>query len=303
MALPYRWQTRLERWKNSLRGIFGGDQAPRPKLCPACGSLVGISATRCHECGTSLTFSLAAITKKLPVVSNLESPVSTVLLGLNFFLFAILLMFTIQAGEAGGFNILWRMDPLASVKLGAVYPYPIFVHHEWWRLITAMFLHGGLIHIGFNMMTLMQFGPAVEELYGSPRFLFLYTLTGAVGFLFSALRFHFSLGASGALLGIIGAVLAVTTKRGGAYMKDLRTRLISSLVFLFALGIFGGIGIDNWAHGGGLASGFLLGKLFADRAPMNNSEKRRAQILGWFAGLAILASFVLMLLHFRDPVS
>jgi len=303
LALPYRWQTRLERWKNSLRGIFGGDQAPRPKLCPACGSLVGISATRCHECGTSLTFSLAAITKKLPVVSNLESPVSTVLLGLNFFLFAILLMFTIQAGEAGGFNILWRMDPLASVKLGAVYPYPIFVHHEWWRLITAMFLHGGLIHIGFNMMTLMQFGPAVEELYGSPRFLFLYTLTGAVGFLFSALRFHFSLGASGALLGIIGAVLAVTTKRGGAYMKDLRTRLISSLVFLFALGIFGGIGIDNWAHGGGLASGFLLGKLFADRAPMNNSEKRRAQILGWFAGLAILASFVLMLLHFRDPVS
>jgi len=303
LALPYRWQTRLERMKNSLRGIFGGDQAPRPKLCPACGSLVGISATRCHECGTSLTFSLAAITKKLPVVSNLESPVSTVLLGLNFFLFAILLMFTIQAGEAGGFNILWRMDPLASIKLGAVYPYPIFVHHEWWRLITAMFLHGGLIHIGFNMMTLMQFGPAVEELYGSPRFLFLYTATGAVGFLFSALRFHFSLGASGALLGIIGAVLAVTTKRGGAYMRDLRTRLVSSLVFLFALGIFGGIGIDNWAHGGGLAAGFLLGKLFMDRQPMNNAEKQRAQILGWLAGLAILASFVLMLLHFRDPIS
>jgi len=303
LALPYRWQTRLERLKNSLRGVFGGDQSPRPKLCPACGSLVGISATRCHECGTNLTFSLAAITKKLPIVSNLESPVSTIMLGLNFFLFAILLMFTIQAGEAGGFNILWRMDPLASIKLGAVYPYPIFVHHEWWRLITAMFLHGGLIHIGFNMMTLMQFGPAVEELYGSPRFLFLYTVTGAVGFLFSALRFHFSLGASGALLGIIGAVLAVTTKRGGAYMRDLRTRLISSLVFLFALGIFGGIGIDNWAHGGGLAAGFLLGKLFMDRQPMNNTEKRRAQILGWLAGLAIVASFVLMLLHFRDPIS
>jgi len=304
LALPYHWQRRLERWKNSLVGIFsGGDQQPRPKLCPACNALVGISATRCHECGTSLRFSLAAITKKLPVVSNLESPVSTIMLGLNFFLFAILLMFTIQAGEAGGFNILWRMDPHASLKLGAVHPYPIFVQHEWWRLITAMFLHGGLIHIGFNMMTLMQFGPAVEELYGSPRFLFLYAVTGAVGNLFSSLAGHFSLGASGALLGIIGAVLAVTTKRGGAYMRDLRTRLISSLVFLFALGIFGGIGIDNWAHGGGLAAGFLIGKLFADRAPMNNAEKRRAQILGWLAGVAIVASFVLMLLHFRDPVS
>jgi len=303
LALPYRWQTRLERWKHSLRGIFGGDQAPRPKLCPACGSLVGISASRCHECGTSLTFSLAAITKKLPIVSNLESPVSTVLLGLNFFLFAIQLMFTIQAGTAGGMNILWRLDGISSYRLGACYGESVFVDHQWWRLITAMFLHGGLIHIGFNMMTLMQFGPAVEELYGSPRFLFLYTITGAVGFFFSALRGHFSLGASGALLGIIGAVLAVTTKRGGAYMRDLRTRLISSLVFLFALGIFGGIGIDNWAHGGGLAAGFLLGELFMDRQPMNNAEKQRAQILGWFAGLAILASFVLMLLHFRDPVS
>jgi len=303
LALPYRWHTRLERWKNSLRGIFGGDQAPRPKLCPACSSLVGITATRCHECGTSLTFSLAAITKKLPVVSNLESPVSTVLLGLNFFLFAIQLMFTIQAGSAGGMNILWRLDGISSYRLGACYGESVFLDHQWWRLITAMFLHGGLIHIGFNMMTLMQFGPAVEELYGSPRFLFLYTITGAVGFFFSALRGHFSLGASGALLGIIGAVLAVTTKRGGAYMRDLRTRLISSLVFLFALGIFGGIGIDNWAHGGGLAAGFLLGELFMDRQPMNNAEKQRAQILGWFAGLAILASFVLMLLHFRDPVS
>jgi len=153
------------------------------------------------------------------------------------------------------------------------------------------------------MMSLMQFGPALEELYGSPRFLFLYTITGAIGFFFSALTGHLSLGASGALLGIIGAVLAITTKRGGAYMRDLRNRLISSLIFLFAIGLVGGLRIDNWAHGGGLASGFLLGKLFVDRAPMNNAEKQRAQILGWLAGLAIVASFVLMLLHFRDPVS
>jgi rhomboid protease GluP len=304
LALPYRWQTRLERWKNSLRGVFGGgDQAPRPKLCPACGSLVGISATRCHECGTSLRFSLAAISKKLPVVSGLESPVSTVFLGLNFLLFAVQLMFTIQAGAAGGMSILWRVDLISSYRLGECFGKSVFEQHQWWRLITAMFLHGGLIHIGFNMMSLMQFGPALEELYGSPRFLFLYTVTGAVGFFFSALGGHFSLGASGALLGIIGAILAITTKRGGAYMRDLRTRLISSLVFLFALGIFGGIGLDNRAHAGGLVAGFLLGKLFVDRAPMNNAEKLRAQILGWLAGLAVVASFVLMILHFRDPLS
>src|SRR6267378_3747045 len=66
LALPYRWQWRVEKWKNAMRGFFGGgDQQPRPKICPACGTLVGISATRCHECGTSLRFSLAALTKKL----------------------------------------------------------------------------------------------------------------------------------------------------------------------------------------------------------------------------------------------
>jgi len=304
LALPNRWQWRIARWKNSLRNFFGGsDQQPRPKLCPACNALVGVSATRCHECGTSLRFSLAAITKNLPLVSNLNSPVSTIFLGLNFFLFAIQLMFTIQAGEAGGLNILWHMNDPASIKLGAVYPYPIFFDHQLWRVVTAMFLHGGLIHIGFNMMAFMQFCPAVEELYGSPRFLFLYTITGAVGFFFSALRGHYSLGASGALLGIMGAILAITTKRGGAYMKDLRSRLISSLVFLFAIGLFGGLRIDNWAHGGGLAAGFVLGKMFVDRQPMNNSEKFRAQILGWLAGLAIVASYVMMLLHFKDPVN
>jgi rhomboid protease GluP len=304
LALPYRWQVRLDRWKNSLRGVFaGGDQQPRPKLCPACNALVGVSATRCHECGTSLRFSLAAITKSLPIFSGMTSPVSTIFLGLNFFLFIVQLMFTMQAGQAGGLNILWHLDGISSYRLGAIYGPAVLEDHQFWRLVTAMFLHGGLIHIGFNMMALMQFGPAVEELYGSPRFLCLYTVTGAFGNLASSFAGHFSLGASGALLGIMGAILAITTKRGGAYMRALRSRLISSLLFLFVLGIFGPIGIDNWAHGGGLAAGFLLGKIFVDREPMNKTERFRAQILGWIAGVAIVASFVLMLLHFRDPVS
>jgi rhomboid protease GluP len=305
LALPYRWQMRLDRLKRSFSGVFGSgeEQQPRPKICPACGSLVGISATKCHECGTNLTFSVAAISKKLSGITGLHAPVSTIFVGFNFFLFAIQLMFTIQAGEAGGLNILWRLNGISSYKLGAIYGPSVLLDHQWWRLITAMFLHGGLIHIGFNMMTLMQVGPTLEEVYGSPRFLFLYTFTGAVGFLFSSLAGHFSLGASGALLGIIGAILAITTKRGGAYMRELRSRLISSLVILFLFGIFGGFGIDNWAHGGGLASGFVLGKLFADREPINKSEKSRAQILGWLSGLAIIASFVLMLLHFHDLVN
>lgn len=281
--------------------LFGGDKQPRPKICPVCGTLVGIHATRCHECGTSVTFSLAAFSKRLGGIVGERAPVTSVLLIANLLMFGVSMVMTIQSGEGSGLHTLMGMNAEASYRLGASHPFPIFYQNEYWRVVTAMFLHGGLLHIGFNMMALLQFGPALEEVYGSPRYLFLYVLTGAFGFLVSAYTRHFSLGASGALLGIMGAMIAITTKRGGAYMRELRSRMIGSLVILFAIGLFGFLAIDNWAHGGGLASGFLLGKIFADREPMNNAEKKRAQILGWVAGLAVIACFVLMILHFNDP--
>jgi rhomboid protease GluP len=303
LALPYRWQWRVEKWKNAVRAFFGGgDQQPRPKLCPACNALVGINATRCHECGASLRFSLAALSKKFSgLFGEQETPVTSALLVANILMFGVSWVLTAQAGEAGGLHTLWGMSSAASFQLGASHPYPFFVQHQWWRLVTAMFLHGGLIHIGFNMMSLMQLGPALEELYGSARYLFLYVATGAFGFLVSVWFGHFSLGASTALLGLVGLMLAVTTKRGGSYMRELRSRLISSVVILFILG-FSGLGIDNYGHFGGLVAGFGLGKLFADRQPMNSSERRTAYALGWSAGLVVLASFALMILHFRDAL-
>jgi rhomboid protease GluP len=303
LALPYRWQWRVERWKNAMRGFFGGDPQPRPKICPACNALVGISATRCHECGASLRFSLAALSKKLSgVFGETETPVTSVLLVANILMLGVSWVLTTQAGEGGGLHTLLGMSSDATYRLGASHPYGIFYQHEWWRLVTAMFLHGGLIHIGFNMMSLLQLGPAMEELYGSPRYLFLYVVTGAFGFLTSVWTGHFSVGASGALLGLVGAMLAVTSKRGGAFMRDLRSRLITSVVILFAIGLLGSFAIDNYAHMGGFAAGFLFGKVYVDRQPMNSREKQTAYALGWIAGIVVIASFAVMLLHFRDPL-
>ncbi len=303
MALPYKWQRRVDRWKNALRGFFGlsGDNQPRPKLCPACGALVGINATRCHECGASMRFSLAALTKSFSgIFGEHEAPVTTALLIANVLMLGVSWLALTAAGGGRGLSILWGLGGETQYRLGSSFPYSIFILHEWWRLITAMFLHGGLIHIGFNMMALMQFGPALEELYGSARYFFLYVVTGAFGFLVSAAMGNHSLGASGALLGLVGLMLAVTTRRGGAYMRELRSRLISSVVILFALG-FMGMGMDNYAHGAGLAAGFGLGKILADRPPMNVNERRTAYALGWLAGIIVITSFVLMIIHYRDP--
>ena len=303
MALPYQWQYRLDRWKAGLQRLFaGGNQQPRPKLCPSCGSLVGINATRCHNCGTNLKFSMAAVNRSLSGVFAGPAPVTTALLVANLLMFGIEWMAAAAQGQGGGLSILWGMGGEPTYRLGMSSPYGIYYLHQWYRLITAMFLHGGLIHIGFNMMALMQLGPALEELYGSARYFFLYIVTGAFGFLVSSFTGHNSLGASGGLLGLVGAMLAITSKRGGSYMRELRAGLIRSVVILFVLGALPGIAIDNWAHGAGLAAGFVLGKIFADRQPMTARERQVANALGWLAGIAVIASFALMIMHYRDPL-
>jgi rhomboid protease GluP len=76
--------------------------------------------------------------------------------------------------------------------------------------------------------------------------------------------------------------------------------LVSWVVSIFVFGFLMS-GVDNWAHGGGLAGGFLLGRVFADREPMSASERRTAYALGWLAAVIVVSSFVLMALHYRDP--
>jgi len=302
LALPYRWQYRLDRWKQLFAGMFGGGEK-RPQLCPSCGALVGINATRCHECGTNLRFGLAAWSKGLAEFFGGHAPVTVAILIANIVMFAAELMGTMQAGGLGGLSILWGMNSEVLYRLGANDLGSLLLLHQWYRLITAMFLHGGLIHIGFNMMVFLDLGPIVEEVYGSARYLFLYVVTGAVSFFASALARHFSIGASGAIMGLIGVLIAITTKRGGAYMRELRSRLISWVITIFAIGLlFGGLRTDHWAHAGGLAAGYVLGKVFVDRQPMNGSETTRAYALGWIAGIVAIASFLFMVLNYRDPI-
>jgi hypothetical protein len=78
--------------------------------------------------------------------------------------------------------------------------------------------------------------------------------------------------------------------------------LITSVVILFLIGLWGNLGIDNSAHLGGFAVGFVIGKIYEDRQPMNAPEQNKAHALGWLAGILIVACFVLMMLHFHDPL-
>jgi rhomboid protease GluP len=296
MELPIEWQASMESVKNSLRGFFGGKkEAPRPRMCPACGNLVGISATRCPNCGTSLNFSLAAAGRGVSGIFGGRAPATSMILIVNLLMFAVSLVSSVQAGS--GLALTGGLDSHILNRLGALNPYAIFGGGQWFRLVTAMFLHGSILHIGFNMWVLWDVGPAIEEVYGSARYLFVYTFTGIAGFILSALRGNFSVGASGALLGLVGVMLAITTKRGGAAMQAQRSRLIVWIVIIFAQGLLPGLNVDSWAHFGGLVAGFTLGRIFADRPPSRGPETTRAYLLGWIAAAVLVVSFGLMILE------
>jgi len=199
-------------------------------------------------------------------------------------------------GTGAGLMNLGGISSQVNYRLGASLPLGYNISQPW-RFITAIFLHGGLLHIGFNMWVLLDIGPMVEEMYGSARYLFLYVVTGAAGYVVSSFAGHSSVGASGSLLGLIGVLLAGTTGRKSMQAQALRSALIRWLIYIGVLGFLFS-GTDNYAHFGGVATGYVLGRLMPDRAPADVSERRLADSLGWAAGIAIAISFGFMIVNY-----
>lgn len=303
MALSPQMRWKFDQLRKKMGGIFGAQsEQPRPQLCPACHTLVGAGATRCHQCGANMTFSIAAASRSLGRLMPTTSPATYGILTTSCLLFLVSLLLTMresgfQLPGGGGLSSLFNFGGISGrvlQQLGASLPLPADLAQPW-RFVTAVFLHGSILHIVFNMWVLMDIGPQIEELYGSARYLFIYVVTGIGGYLVSSTFGHFSVGGSGALLGLIGVLLAMTTGRRSAGMQMLRGQLIRWLIYI---GIWGLLfpGIDNWAHAGGLATGFILGKILTDRPPVTPEERKVAYALGWAAALIVLASFAMMVL-------
>jgi len=307
VPIPLRWQWRIDRVRNAVTGFFGSDSSnARPRMCPSCGTLVGSTATKCHVCGANVRFGMAAASRSLGKILPTNAPITYCILSICCLLYGISLLYSTRSGnplmpEGGGLTAIFNIgaiDGKTSLLLGSTLPWQyLAVYGQWWRLITAIFLHGSLMHIVFNMWVIMDIGPMVEELFGSARYLFLYIVTGAFGYVVSSLAGHNSVGASGALLGLIGLLLASTTRSSSASSKMLRSNLIKWIVYIAIMG-FMFSGIDNYAHFGGLAAGFVLGKLFIDRPPQGQSETRVANALGWATALVVIGCFALMMQFF-----
>jgi rhomboid protease GluP len=301
VPLPIRWRYKIDRWRSQLAAMFHSEPKPlRPRLCPACGTLVGATAGKCHQCGANMTFSFAAASKSLGRWMPQTSPVTYALLAICCVMYGLAFVITMKVsgfeGVGGGIMNLGGIANQVNGRLGESLPLRFNLAQPW-RFVTAVFLHGSLIHIGFNMWVLMDIGPMVEDLYGSARYLFLYVATGVTGYVLSSFVGHVSVGASGSLLGLIGVLLAATTGRKNMAAQALRGALIRWLIYIAVLGLLFS-GIDNYAHFGGLASGYLLGRLMPDRTPADLSERRRADLLGWATGIAVAVSFGFMVVNY-----
>ena len=138
----------------------------------------------------------------------------------------------------------------------------------WWTLLTAIYLHGGLLHIFFNVMWIRSLGPQVSEVYGPARAFVIFSLAGAAGFLVSnSVSGAPSIGASGSIFGLLAALIVYGRKRGGSTMT---MQLWQWAAVMFAMGFFMS-GVNNWAHAGGFAGGWVTAEA------MRFSEKRESR--------------------------
>lgn len=232
-------------------------------VCPSCGNLVGVNDQRCYNCGrwNPGMWGFAPVLRRL----GNDFGFTTVVIGGSAVLFVLTLLASGgQIGMGGLFSIL-SPSSRALFLFGASGAMPVFVFGRWWTILSAGWLHGNLLHILFNMMWVRQLGPATGQLFGPSRLVIIYTVGGAVGFLLSSLAgvlmpgipfiggASFTIGASAPIFGLLGALVRYGRRTGSSMVGG---QAWSWAVTLFVFGLIMP-GVDNWAHAGGFAGGYI----------------------------------------------
>ena len=170
-----------------------------------------------------------------------------------------------------------------TVHFGANYG-PLTLSGQWWRLLTYMFLHGGLMHIAFNMWCLWDLGALCESLYGRWTYASIYFITGIAGGLASVgwNPVVLTVGASGAIFGLAGALISSFYLGEFSVPRVAIQGTLRSLLFFVGFNVLFGTfvpGIDNACHAGGLVSGLIVGALIARLAPQHDKPMRRVGVV------------------------
>jgi len=267
-------------------------------VCPSCGRLVGVQDAECFNCGQRNPglWGYAPLLNKFG--RNLGFT-EIVLFGCAAMFIITLLGEPAAIGMNGIFNLLSPgRKPL--FLMGASGALPVFGYGRWWTVLSAAWLHGSLLHIGMNMMWLRQLMPAVSQLYGVGRLVIIYTVASAGGFAATSVMgilplpwplqgAGFTVGASAPLFGLFGALIAYSQRAGTSHIGQQVWRWVIMFVVIGLLIPM----IDNWAHMGGFAGGYLAARWLD---PLK--EETSKHYLGALACLVLtLASIIASFLH------
>ena len=269
-------------------------------VCTSCGSLVGVNDERCYTCGRRNP-GLWGFAPALRALGN-DLGFVTFVVGACAALYVATL---IMSGSGIGMNgILSLLSPSAPTLFlfGASGAIPVFVYGRWWTVFSATWLHGSLLHIVFNMLWVRQLGPVTAEVYGAARMVIIYTAAGACGFLLSSLAGYylvrmplpflrgaqFTVGASGSIFGFFGAMVYYGRRGGSSIVRSEAIR------YAITLGVFGLImpGVDNFAHAGGFAGGYLAARWLDPLRPERIDHIVGALICLGVSALAVLVSIL-----------
>jgi rhomboid protease GluP len=189
-----------------------------------------------------------------------------------------------------------NLDGYTLIYFGAMFSQLIHAG-QWWRLVTAGFLHGGLLHILMNSWVLFDLGAQVEESYGAARMLTFYFVSSVCGFYLSSLiKPGPSIGASAALCGLIGAMIALGVKDRSGYGAAIRSVYIRWIVYIMLFSFLPGV--DMAAHVGGLAGGFGLAYLAGEPRYASSGTEALWKVCAFCCILLTAASFLMMYLSF-----
>jgi rhomboid protease GluP len=258
-------------------------------VCPSCGTLVGVNDPRCLTCGRWNP----GMWGFGPLFTRLGRDMGFVpfVMGACILLYGASLFADRNGIGIGGLSFLSPSGP-SLFLFGASGSVPVFGYGRWWTVLTAGWLHGSLIHIGFNLMSLRNVADPVAEFYGANRMVIIYTFSGVTGFLASTVFNHYlgylplihggrmTVGASASICGLIGSLFYYGRRAGSRGVSEQAKQWgIMILIFGFFVA-----GIDNWAHLGGFAGGYICSKFLDPLRP-----ERMDHFLGAIACIALTA--------------
>ena len=311
LASPWYWK--FQQWKrrvagqlNGLSNRLRGFRHPY-KMCPRCRLLMDRSEKICSGCG--YRFSLIDRTFLGKVFRSLgpggsEISAVQIIIGVNVLIYIVGLVLSgkqVFAPGTGLFNLFGMSDEV-MYRMGVVTAPYVFRGHQYWRLVAAFFLHAGLIHVGFNMMVLAQVGPLAEIVLGRSRFVVLYFVAGVGSFLFSlpTLGIAPTLGASGAIFGVVGGLIAYGLIRNDPASRAIVRGLVHWVVIVLVMGLLIP-GVNNAAHIGGGITGAAVVLIGGIRPIVREPARTVWRVLELACILLTLAAFAFMVRNVPSP--